>query len=540
VRRVACVALPQIRIEIAREEPALVQPSSGAPLAVVVARPGGSVKTARDVLGNTRLDVVSKEARVLGVRAGQTVAAARAKCAALHVCVLAEGAVRAALARVAEVALAFGPSTSFDVVRDVVWLEISGCAHLHGGELALAQALDERVRASGHACRVAISDGPRIASAVARLAQQTNHSHAPLVVPEGQGADAIRGLSVEALDLADEMVVWLRDLGLSTCGDLQRLPKRSLGMRLGARTKDVMQLLNGEDAAPLEPWRPPEVPEERVELEWGASSVEALGFIVRALCDRLAVRLEGRAMAASRIGLVLTLDRALLADGALPVSAFELALPVPVIRTADLFAVVRTRLEHMDLPAPVLAVTLRALELSPAKSRPLDFLAPEPKAARALGPLVAELVADFGASSVGTLALVDTWTPEERTRLAPFAGLGGLGAKAAAASSPMPSMASAVEPSRVVPPRRKSLDSFEDCWLLTRYEAVEWWQRGMHRRDFCAAWDGSSLAWIELRSTGRGSSVGAASSSTSSFTPSSKPMNSTDNEGDAWLRGWID
>src|ERR1019366_4175069 len=121
---------------------------------------------------------------------------------------------------------------------------------------------------------------------------------------------------------------------------------------------------------------------------------------------------------------------------------------------------------------------------------------------------------------------------KERTRLAPFAGLGGLGAKAAAASSPMPSMASAVEPSRVVPPRRKSLDSFEDCWLLTRYEAVEWWQRGMHRRDFCAAWDGSSLAWIELRSTGRGSSVGAASSSTSSFTPSSKPMNSTDNEGD--------
>jgi protein ImuB len=532
VRRVACVALPQIRIEIAREEPALVEPSSGSPLAVVVARPGGSVKTARDVLGNTRLDVVSKGARVLGVRAGQTVAAARAKCAALHVCVLAEGAVRAALARVAEVALAFGPSTSFDVVRDVVWLEIGGCAHLHGGELALAQALDARVRASGHACRVAISDGPRIASAVARLAP----GHAPLVVPEGQGAAAIRGLSVEALDLADETVVWLRDLGLCTCGDLQRLPKRSLGMRLGAHTRDVMPLLNGEDAAPLDAWRPPEVPEERVELEWGASSVEALGFIVRALCDRLAVRLEGRAMAASRIGLVLTLDRALLAEGALPVSAFELALPVPVIRTADLFAVVRTRLEHMDLPAPVLAVTLRALELSPAKSRPLDFLAPEPKAARALGPLVAELVADFGASSVGTLALVDTWTPEERTRLAPFAGIGGLGAKAAAMSLPTPSTASAVEPSRMVHPRRKSLDSFEDCRLLIRYEAVEWWQRGMHRREFCAAWDGSSLAWIELRSTGRGSSVGAASSST----PSLAPMSSTDNEGDAWLRGWID
>ena len=73
-----------------------------------------------------------------------------------------------------------------------------------------------------------------------------------------------------------------------------------------------MQLLSGEDRAPLDAWRPPEVPEERTELEWGASSVEALAFVTRALCDRLAARLEGRAMAAARVGLVLGLDRALL------------------------------------------------------------------------------------------------------------------------------------------------------------------------------------------------------------------------------------
>lgn len=530
MRRVACVALPQMRIEIAKEEAAIegrplsAEASSSSPLAVVVAKPGGSVKTVRDVLGNTRLDVVSKEARACGVRVGQTVAAARAKCAELHVRVLAESTVRTALARVAEVALAFGPSASFDVVHDVVWLEIGGCAHLHGGERELAQALAERVRAAGHACRIAISDGPRIASAIARLTQAL--SKAPIVVPAGQGAAAMHGLSVEALDLSYEMVVWLRDLGLRTCGDLQRLPKRSLGTRLGARTKDVMRLLNGEDAAPLDPWRPPEVPEERVELEWGASSVEALGFVVRPLCDRLAVRLEGRAMAASRIGLVLMLDRALLTEGSSPVSSFELALPVPVASAAALFAVVRTRLEHLDLPAPVLAATLRALELSSAKSRPLDFFAPEPRAARALGPLVTELVAELGPVSVGTLALVDSWSPAERTRLAPFAAANGL---EAARTSPLElSRTPAVEPSRLVRPRRRALDSFEDHWLLARFEAVEWWRRGMQRRDFCGAWDGSSVAWIELRSTDD-ASAGTA--------PSSEP---SANAGDAWLRGWID
>src|SRR5580704_2281416 len=157
MRRVACVALPQIRVEIAREKegrqgegddssrpservgnaftkvPAKVVP----PLAVVIARPGGTIRSERDVLGNTRLDVVSGEARASGVRVGQTVAAARAKCALLNVRVVAESAVRTGLARVAEVALAFGPRAAFDVATDVVWVEIGGCAHLLGGEREL-------------------------------------------------------------------------------------------------------------------------------------------------------------------------------------------------------------------------------------------------------------------------------------------------------------------------------------------------------------------------------------------------------------------
>ena len=155
MRRVACLALSQIRVEIARER----EIGRDVRRRRVAARrrhraPGRCRGNERDVLGNTRLDVVSREARASGVRAGQTVAAARAKCASLRVRVVAESAVRSGLARVAEVALAFGPSTAFDVATDVVWVEIGGCAHLHGGERELAQALEGRVRALGHACRV--------------------------------------------------------------------------------------------------------------------------------------------------------------------------------------------------------------------------------------------------------------------------------------------------------------------------------------------------------------------------------------------------
>ena len=67
----------------------------------------------------------------------------------------------------------------------------------------------------------------------------------------------MRMLPVEALALEPDVTAWLRALGLSACGDLQKLPRRSLGTRLGARAHDVMQLLDGQDPTPLAAWRPP-------------------------------------------------------------------------------------------------------------------------------------------------------------------------------------------------------------------------------------------------------------------------------------------
>jgi protein ImuB len=509
MRRIACISLPEIRVEIAREAEKTPNLCGSAALrlstlAVVIARPGGAVRTERDVLGNTRLDVVSREAFALGVRPGQTVAAARAKHAELHVRVVPEGAVRTALARIAEAALAFGPASAFDVATDVVWVDVGGCAHLHGGEAKLAESLAARVAALGHACRIAVADGPRIASAVARFAGARRET--PLVVPPGHGAAAIRPLPVAALAFDDDVHVWLRDLGLHRCGDLQKLPRRSLGVRLGARAHDVMLLLDGEDRAPLDPWRPPEVPEERVELEWGASSVEAIAFVVKTLCDRLAARLEGRGVAAARIELLLGLDRAL-CEGRPHLSSLEVVLPVPLGRAADLLAVVRARLEHHVVAAPVLAATLRATELARAEGRNLELLSPEPRADRALPRLVAELSAELGPSRVGVLALADTWVPDERTHLVRFGS--------APERLRAPGVTSALEPTRLVPSRPIPRDAFVPVRPLARIEAVEWWRRPAHRRDLLAAWTSSvqerALAWVELR-----------------------------DDGEAKIRGWVD
>lgn len=324
-----------------------------------------------------------------------------------------------------------------------------------------------------------------------------------MIVPAGSEAAAMRALPVAALALDDDVTTWLQNLGLSRCGELQKLPRRSLGTRLGARAHDVMQLLDGEDRAPLDPFRPPEVPEERVELEWGAASVEALTFVLKNLCDRLAVRLQGRGMGAGRLELVLSLDRALCGDAA-HLSTLAITLPVPLTRAADLLAVVRSRLEHHTLIAPALMVTLRAPELARMAGRTLDLLEPEPVADRVLPRLVAELSAELGADRVGVFELVDTWSPDERTRLAPF------GARPPSPHHPL--VGSALEPTRLTVPRRLERESFTlshahahahaRAHAPVRVEGVEWWRRPQRRRDHVMTWVGrgteGALAWVEL------------------------------------------
>jgi protein ImuB len=533
-------------------------------LAIVVARPGGSVKTERDVLGGTRLDVVSRPARALGIRPKQTVASARAKCADLSVRVVAEEAVRSALERVAEAAQSFGPAVAYDAAQDVVWVEIGGCAHLHGGEGELARTIQAKVESLGHACRVSIADGPRLAAAVARFAPSRNGG--PLIVPQGKGSAAMRVLPIAALSLDRDDAAWLADLGMHSCGDLQKLPRRSLGVRLGARVHDVIPLLFGEDHAPIVAWRPPEVPEERLELEWGAASIEALSFVVKTLCDRLAGRLEGRAMAAARLELVLGLDRALCdeetrARTRSPTVSLGVSLPSPIARAADLLAVMRTRLERETLEAPALTATLRAPELARTPARTLDLLVPEPKAQEALPRLVAELATELGGERVGTLGLVDTWSPSKRTRLRPFGeGLQERSDEPLSRTTNYPArpskdpgyryslVASAVEPTRVIRPLRTSHMTFEEVEHLMRVEAIEWWRSGgcdpagtapSSPADWVAAWTSDhicseggrgsargahALAWVEVAASDRGSTRDGLS----------------DRLDDAWLRGWID
>ena len=511
--RFAAIVLVNLRIELA-ESVALLLPlsaaSSGPPppssptpvLAVVIARPSGSVKDETSLLGNTCLDEVSAAAFALGIRPGHTVASARARSAELRVRVVSLESVEKTLAGVAEMALALGPTTAFEMggfAGDVVWVDITGCAHLHGahdggGERELLLRLKAKVEELGHQCRVAIADGPRVAAAVARFAPMESPGGAPRVVPAGANREALAKLPLAALGLEAKTFAWMSALGLRRVSDLQTLPRRSLGTRLGGDAARVMALLEGEDPTPLVAYVPPEIPTEEVDLEYGIESAEALLFVTKRLAGRLAARLEGRVQKAMRLELVLRFELKK------PNQTLEVVLASPLAKESELFAVLKTKIEAQDrvtggvpFAAPIASVKLRATTVVTARAEALDLLEPEAKAARTLPKLASELMAELGPERVGTLALTNSWVLEDRSRLLPY------GVKRS--QEPLAAFLSgSTEPTRLTRPEVVKRTSLVHSRLVARFEAIEWWQRGLDRFEHYASWlePKRAMAFIEL------------------------------------------
>jgi protein ImuB len=477
-------------------------------MAIVVAGAGGAVKDERSLLGNTRLDEVSAEAFELGVRPGHTIAAARARAAELRVRVVHEHVTVATLARLCEALLAFGRATSFSASENALWVDVTGCAHLFGGEEPLARALHARVAALGHACRTAIADGPRIATQIALFSRQN-----VMIVPPGEGASNIRALPTSALPIDGETLRWLKSSGLRTIADVQDLAKRArltFAVRLGAQAPLVMAFLDGDDRAPLTPYVPKEIPEEKVDFEYGVTGTEALLFVAKRLSSQLAVRLEGRGLGTTRIEFALLLDRALLA-GQDPHFVLSIPSPVPLTGEAEIFGVLRARFEALVVPSPALGASLRAPILVPRRAVALDLFVPEARAERTLPRLVAELVADLGEERVGTLRLNNHWLPNDRARLVPtFAPLPGPAPHVGAPRSPPKNqivslIGRAEEPTRLLPHPKVLENPPIPSGPVTRYEAIEWWRTGPVRHDFAPAWieRANAMAWVELAEVAR-------------------------------------
>ena len=248
--------------------------------------------------GNAELIVaVDEAAERLGLSPGVALAQARAMHPALEA--IAEDAEADAnlLEKIADWCLRYTPLVACDA-PDGLLLDIGGCAHLYGGEAALAADLGERIAQAGFAYSIAIAGTIGAAYAAARYGEPASYA-------TGEERALLSPLPLTALRLAPGTVSALARVGLKRIGDIVDLPRSPLTARFGGEFMRQLDRALGVEHEPLNPRLPvaPYVAEQRF-AEPIAREQDVLAIVAR-LAARLQFALERRGDGARRIELTL-------------------------------------------------------------------------------------------------------------------------------------------------------------------------------------------------------------------------------------------
>ncbi len=248
--------------------------------------------------GNAELlTAVDDAAERLGLAPGVALAQARAMHPGIEAIEEDAEADSALLEQIADWCLRYTPLVAIDA-PDGLLLDISGCAHLYGGEDALVADLSGRLEAAGFAYRVAIAGTIGAAYAAA-------HHGAPGRYACGAQRKLLAPLPLAALRLEAGTVAALARVGLKRVDDIIDLPRAPLTARFGAALLRQLDRALGHEHEPLTPRLPvaPYVAEQRF-AEPIAREQDVLASVAR-LATRLQIALERRGDGARRIELTL-------------------------------------------------------------------------------------------------------------------------------------------------------------------------------------------------------------------------------------------
>jgi protein ImuB len=205
----------------------------------------------------------------------------------------------ASLTRLAEWCGRYSPWTAPDGA-DGVKIEITGCAHLWGGEEALVADFSRRLARQGIAHRIAIAGTLGAAWALARHATAES---APIIVATGTEPAALAPLPVEALRLDPDTIRDLRRVGLRQIGELCPMPRDAVARRFGEQVARRLDQAFGDLPEPLSPLG--EAPLRRVRLSFAEpiSDPADLARAIERLVGDLVPRLAREGIGARRLDL---------------------------------------------------------------------------------------------------------------------------------------------------------------------------------------------------------------------------------------------
>ena len=308
-----------------------------------------------------------------------------------------------ALASLAAWCERYTPWTAAEGTGGIV-CDITGCAHLFGGEAALVEEMIERLAGLGYAARAGLADTPGAAWAAARFM-----GGASIIAPGG-AQQVLAALPVAALRLAADTALGLERVGLGRIGDLVKVARAPLAARFGARLIERLDQALGLAAEPVSPRRA--VPRWRTRLAFPepVGRAEDIVAATRRLVERLCTRLGTSHRGVRRLELALYL-----VDGARRTCAIGTSRPV---REPDhLMKLFVEPVSEMEIGFGVEVMVLSALRTEPMAAAQLAIPGARPSPENreieaALGLLIDRLSGRLGSDNVIRVAARESHLPE--------------------------------------------------------------------------------------------------------------------------------
>lgn len=202
---------------------------------------------------------------------------------------------RAALQQLAQSAQEFSPYVGVEAgpTPESLLLDVTGCAHLWGGEPELLQTVERHFRESGYQTRLVLAETVGAAWAVSHVADEQQ------IIGSAETEAALRPLPVAALRIAPKVVEQLHHFGLHTIGEVLDLPRNSLTARFGRELPLRIEQALGQIPELIEPER---FAEPWIEAWLGEDTIDdqaSLSLLFRELLSKVLDRIQGQ-----RLGLL--------------------------------------------------------------------------------------------------------------------------------------------------------------------------------------------------------------------------------------------
>jgi protein ImuB len=384
-------------------------------------------------------------------------------------------------------------------------LDITGCAHLFGGEAALMQSVSSALSHQGFQVRTAIAG----TAACARALSRVTHGR---IVRQGDEAAAVQTLPVAALGGDAVITQGLRRAGLKTIGDVAARQPSEIAARFGDAFVNLLAQAQGHADAPISPRKP--LPDYIVEKRFAepVATDTVIAATLTALAQTLVNAMEPQGKGARRLEALFFRT-----DGAVRTLSVETGQPVTRADMID--RLFRERLDALADPIDpgfgfdLIRLAASRTEIVVQLQRDLDAYT---QSNDDISALIDRIAARIGGRRVVMHLPVETHLPERATWAAPAQHHAAVAARAhwpepVADEPPLRPLRLFQRPERIEVPFAQVPDGpparftwRRMLYVVTRAEgperiAMEWWtqQRDAPARDYFRIEDEMGLRfWI--------------------------------------------